>query len=233
MDSRQDGQGLLGGPLHHPWSLTPREAIDLQRSLARLVVREDGIGGIETVAGVDVAYGRRGGPASAAVVVYRLADLSPIEQARVAVPTSFPYVPGLLTFREAPAALAALATLARLPDLLLCDGQGIAHPRRLGFASHLGLYLGLPSIGVAKSRLIGHHEDPGPKPGDWTPLIDRDEVIGAVLRTRMATRPLYISIGNRVSLKTAITLVGRCRKGFRLPEPCRQADRLSKAAPPP
>lgn len=213
--------------------MTTREAIDLQRSLSPLVVRQDRIDRIETVAGVDVAYGHRGGPASAAVVVYRLSDLSPLEQARVTIPTSFPYVPGLLTFREAPAALAALATLSVLPDLLLCDGQGIAHPRQLGFASHLGLYLGLPSIGVAKSRLIGQHEEPGPKPGDWTPLIDREEVIGAALRTRAGTRSLYISIGNRLSLETAIAFVRLCGKGFRLPEPCRQADRLSKAAPHP
>ncbi|MFO1129192.1 MAG: deoxyribonuclease V [Rhodospirillales bacterium] len=213
--------------------MSTREAADLQRALAGSVVRQDRYGSIETVAGVDVAYGRRGGPASAAVVVYRLSDLSPIEEARVTLPVSFPYVPGLLTFREAPAALAALASLSRLPDLLLCDGQGLAHPRRIGFASHLGLYLGLPSVGVAKSRLIGEHADPGPRPGDWTPLVDRGEVIGAVLRTRAGTRPLYISIGNRVSLEGAIAFVRACGKGFRLPEPCRHADRLSKAAPPP
>ncbi len=178
--------------------MAARDAIELQRPLAASVIREDRYQRIETVAGVDVAYGRRGGPASAAVVVYRLSDLSPIEEARATVPASFPYVPGLLTFREAPAALAALAALSRPPDLLLCDGQGIAHPRRLGFASHLGLYLDVPSVGVAKSRLIGHHEDPGPRPGDWQPLIDHGEVIGAVLRTRAGGRPLYISIGNRV-----------------------------------
>ncbi len=209
--------------------MTTREAIELQRALAAAVVREDRYERIETVAGVDVAYGRRGGPASAAVVVYRLPGLALIEQARATVSVSFPYVPGLLTFREAPAALAALAALSRLPDLLLCDGQGIAHPRRIGFASHLGLYLGLPSVGVAKSRLIGNHQDPGPRPGDWAPLFDRDEVIGAALRTRAGARPLYISIGNRVSLKTAVAFVRACSRGFRLPEPCRHADRLSKA----
>ena len=233
MDEHHDRHGVIGGPLHHGWTMSVRDAIALQRTLAACVIREDCYDHIETVAGVDVAYGRRGGPASAAVVVYRLSGLSPIEQARTTVPVSFPYVPGLLTFREAPAAIAALAALSRPPDLLLCDGQGIAHPRRLGFASHLGLYLGLPSVGVAKSRLIGHHEDPGPRPGDWKPLFDRDEVIGAVLRTRTGGRPLYISIGNRVSLRSAIAFVRACDKGFRLPEPCRHADRLSKVAPDP
>ncbi|MBL8661129.1 MAG: endonuclease V [Rhodospirillales bacterium] len=160
--------------LHH-WALTPREAIDLQRRLACEVVREDRLGPVHSVAGVDVAYDRRGrsGVARAAVVVLTLPHLTTVETAAIAVPVDFPYVPGLLTFREAPAAIAALARLDRRPDVLLCDGQGLAHPRRLGFASHLGLFLDLPSVGVAKSVLVGDYVEPGPAKGDWSPLIDK------------------------------------------------------------
>jgi deoxyribonuclease V len=215
--------------LLHDWAITPREAIAMQKELAPAIVRDDRCGEVTTVAGIDVAYGRRGGPARAAAVLFRIADLEPLEQAVVTLPVSFPYVPGLLTFREAPAAIAAIASLSVRPDLLLCDGQGIAHPRRLGFASHLGLFLDLPSVGVAKSRLIGSHEEPGPLPGDSAPLLHEGEVVGSVVRTRKNSRPLYISIGHRVSLATAVTFVLRCGKGFRLPEPCRAADRLSKA----
>jgi deoxyribonuclease V len=210
------------------WSISPREAIALQRHLAPSVIREDRFDAVATVAGVDVAYGRRGGDARAAVTLYALDGLQLLATATVVMPVAFPYVPGLLTFREAPAALAALASLPARPDLLLCDGQGIAHPRRLGIASHLGLILNLPSIGVAKSRLVGRHDEPGAEPGDWRPLVDGDEVIGAVLRTRRGCRPLYVSTGHRVGLESAIALVRACSKGFRLPEPCRQADRLSK-----
>lgn len=203
----------------------------LQRQWAPQVVREDRLPMPPSlVSGIDVAYDGRRGPARAAAALFRFGDLALIESAVVTIDTVFPYVPGLLSFREAPAAIAAIAALKRKPDLLLCDGQGIAHPRRLGFASHLGLALDLPSIGVAKSRLCGQHGEPGPEPGDWTPLRDADEIIGAVLRTRRRCRPLYISIGHRVSLATAIALVLQCGRGFRLPEPCRVADRLAKAA---
>jgi deoxyribonuclease V len=142
---------------------------------------------------------------------------------------SFPYVPGLLTFREAPGAIAAIEALRIRPDLLLCDGQGLAHPRRCGFASHLGLALDLPSIGAAKSRLTGSHEEPGGERGDWTPLVDDGEVIGACVRTRPGARPIYVSIGHRVTLETAIRLVLRCTTRYRLPEPTRLADQLSKS----
>jgi deoxyribonuclease V len=201
--------------------------------LAPQVVREDRLAlPPEFVCGIDVAYDGRRGPARAAAAVFRLDDLALVEQAVVTIDTVFPYVPGLLSFREAPAAIAAVAALKRKPDLLLCDGQGIAHPRRLGFASHLGLALDRPAIGVAKSRLCGRHGEPGLQPGDWTPLTDGGEIIGAVLRTRRRCRPLYISIGHRVSLTTAIALVLRCGRGYRLPEPCRIADQISKAAKP-
>lgn len=181
-----------------------------------------------TVAGIDVAYGRRGGPAHAAAVLFDLATLALLEHAEATLPPAFPYVPGLLSFREGPAAVAALAGLSRRPDLLMCDGQGIAHPRRIGIASHLGLVLDLPSIGIAKSRLIGTHAEPGPNRGDRTPLLDKDEEIGAVLRTRTNVRPVFVSIGHRVSLESAIVLVLACTRRFRLPEPIRAADRLSR-----
>lgn len=220
---------MSSGGLHF-WTLTPREAIDLQRRLAGEVVRADRHGPVRRVAGVDVAYDRRGrsGVARAAVVVLTIPDLAVVETAVVTMAVDFPYVPGLLTFREAPAAIAALGRLSTAPDVLLCDGQGLAHPRRLGFASHLGLYLDIPSVGVAKSVLVGAYDEPGPAKGDWSPLVDRGEVVGAALRTRPGTRPIYVSIGHRVSFATALDLVLRCTTRFRLPETTRIADRLSK-----
>jgi deoxyribonuclease V len=161
--------------------------------------------------------------------VFSYPDLALVEQAAVEVAVDFPYVPGLLTFREAPAAIAALGRLSHRPDVLLCDGQGLAHPRRLGFAAHLGLFLDTPSVGVAKSVLVGTYAEPGPEKGDRSPLVDKDEVIGVALRTRPGTRPIFVSIGHRVSLATAIDLVLGCTTKFRLPETTRVADRLSKA----
>jgi deoxyribonuclease V len=215
----------------HGWSVTVREAIELQGRLAGGVIREDRLGPVRLVAGVDVAYDRRGrsGVARAAVAVFSYPDLALVEQAAVEVAVDFPYVPGLLTFREAPAAIAALDRLSHRPDVLLCDGQGLAHPRRLGFAAHLGLFLDTPSVGVAKSVLVGTYAEPGPEKGDRSPLVDKDEVIGVALRTRPGTRPIFVSIGHRVSLATAIDLVLGCTTKFRLPETTRVADRLSKA----
>lgn len=214
----------------HGWSVTTREAIELQRALAGRVVREDRLGPVRLIAGVDVAYDRRGrsGTARAAVVVFAYPDLTVVEEAAVEVAVDFPYVPGLLTFREAPAAIAALERLSHRPDVLLCDGQGLAHPRRLGFAAHLGLFLDVPSVGVAKSVLVGTYAEPGPAKGDWSPLMDKDEIIGAALRTRAGASPVFISIGHRVSLPTAISLVLGCTTSFRLPQTTRLADRLSK-----
>ncbi|MCU0894171.1 MAG: deoxyribonuclease V [Rhodospirillales bacterium] len=215
----------------HGWSVTVREAIELQGRLAASVVREDRLGVVRSVAGIDVAYDRRGrsGVARAAVAVFSYPELALVEQAAVEVAVDFPYVPGLLTFREAPAAIAALDRLSQPPDVLLCDGQGLSHPRRLGFAAHLGLFLDTPSVGVAKSVLVGAYAEPGPEKGDRSPLIDKDEVIGVALRTRAGTRPIFVSIGHRVSLATAIELVLGCTTRFRLPETTRVADRLSKA----
>ena len=234
MDHRLDGAARVARPLSaapslpHSWTVSTAEAVALQKRLATEVIRVDRLGPVRRVAGVDVGYGKRGGDAQAAVVVLDLADLSAVEATTASCPVEFPYVPGLLSFREGPAAIAAINKLRVRPDLLLCDGQGIAHPRRLGIASHLGLFLDIPSIGVAKSRLVGTHDEPGPHRGDWAPLVDKGEVIGAVLRTRPGTRPIYVSIGHRVGLDTAIAYVMRCTTRFRLPETTRAADRLSK-----
>jgi deoxyribonuclease V len=177
------------------------------------------------VAGVDVGF--RNGLTRAAIAVLSHPELELVETAVAHRPTEFPYVPGLLSFREAPAVLDALNKLGTGPDLLLCDGQGIAHPRRFGIACHLGILTGIPSIGVAKSRLIGSHDDPGDTRGDWSPLMDKGEIIGAVLRTRPRVKPLYVSIGHRVGLETAIAWVMACCTRYRLPETTRSAHRLA------
>jgi deoxyribonuclease V len=179
------------------------------------------------VAGVDVGFEASGTITRAAIAVLSFPDLKLQKQAIARRPTTFPYVPGLLSFREIPAILDALAQLQRSPDLLLCDGQGIAHPRRLGIASHLGLLVNLPAIGVAKSRLVGEHADIPDQRGAWQSLLDKGETIGAVLRTRSGTKPLYISAGHRISLPTAIAYVMQCTTKYRLPETTRFAHKLA------
>jgi deoxyribonuclease V len=209
------------------WCLTPKEAAALQSDLSPLVVREDCLGAVRRVAGIDVSFEDSGRVARAAVAVLSFPDLALVEQAIARLETSFPYVPGLLSFREAPVVLAALAQLSAPPDLFLYDGQGIAHPRRFGIASHLGLLTGIPSIGVAKTRLIGEHGEIPPERGTWTPLTDKGETIGAVLRTRRGVKPLFVSIGHGVSLPSAIDWVMACTPRYRLPETTRWAHRLA------
>jgi deoxyribonuclease V len=214
--------------LLHRWDLTPAEAISLQRSLAARVECVDRLPGtITRVAGVDVGFADTGRTTRAAVAVLSFPDLAPLEQAITRVDTRFPYIPGLLSFRELPAVVEALAHLSTPPDVILCDGQGRAHPRRFGIACHLGLLLDLPTIGVGKTRLIGEFEEPGPDRGDWSPLIDKGETLGAVLRTRPGVKPLYISGGHRVGLETAIRLTLACLTRYRLPETTRAAHRLA------
>jgi deoxyribonuclease V len=176
---------------------------------------------------VDVHYFE--GTAQAAAVLYSFPQLEPRAHALAREPVSFPYIPGLLSFREIPAALAALAALPHAPDLILCDAQGIAHPRRCGLASHLGLLARTPSIGVAKTRLVGEHRAPPARRGAWVPLTDCGERIGAVLRTRAGVKPVYVSIGHRVSLATALRYVMACTTRYRIPEPLRRAHRLASA----
>lgn len=213
----------------HRWDLTPAEARELQAELAPQVERSDRFGPIELVAGIDIGFEDQGRTTRAAVAVLTFPDLVLVEQALVRRPTDFPYVPGLLSFREIPAAVEAVAQLAHTPDLLVCDGQGLAHPRRFGLASHLGWFLDTPSIGVAKSRLIGTFEPPAQRRGAWTPLTDAAEVIGGVLRTRVAVKPVFVSTGHRVSLESAIALALACTVRYRLPETTRQAHRLASA----
>ncbi len=193
------------------------------------VVARDALGTVRCVAGIDVGFEDDGAIARAAVVVLEFPSLAPREQAVVRRKTRFPYVPGYLSFRETPVVLAALDRLRRRPDLLLCDAQGYAHPRRFGLACHLGVLVDIPSIGVAKSRLIGKHGRLASRRGAWAALTDEEELIGAVLRTRAGVRPLYVSIGHRISLATAIDYVLRCTPRYRLPETTRQAHRLASS----
>ena len=226
--------------ISHDWDLTPKQAIALQKELAAKVEQRDRLppGGrraLKHIAGLDVAFEDGGKVTRGAVVVLRIADLETVAEAVARRPTSLPYIPGLLSFREVPVLLDALALLDIPPDILMCDGHGLAHPRRFGIACHLGLLTGLPAIGVAKSRLTGRHDEPGSEKGDWAALVDtpkgggRAERIGTVLRTRAGVRPVYVSTGHRVSLKTSLALTLRCTGRYRLPEPVRLADKLSKA----
>lgn len=213
--------------LEGAWPQTAAAAVALQQQLRSQVRTEDDLGPVSRVAGVDVGFEEGGSVTRAAVAVLRWPELELQEQAIARRPTAFPYIPGLLSFREVPAILDALQQLASPPDLLLCDGQGLAHPRRFGIACHLGLLVNIPSIGVAKSRLVGHHAPVPEERGVWEPLIDRSEVIGAVLKTRPRTKPLYISSGHRISLPTAVAWVMNCTTRYRLPETTRWAHRLA------
>ena len=218
--------------LRHSWNLTPKEAIALQHRLRSRVIRIGRPRPVRCVAGTDVGFERNGGITRAAVALLSFPGLELMDYAIARLPTRFPYVPGLLSFREIPALLAALAQLQVPPDLILCDGHGYAHPRRFGIASHLGVYSGIPSIGVAKSRLVGEHGQPMQRRGAWVPLTDRGETIGAVVRTRPYTQPIYVSIGHRVSLAVAVRYAMACATVYRLPETTRWAHRLASGEEP-
>ena len=218
----------MTNPTENWSSLDPREAIRLQHQMASKVIVQDDLPEVKTVAGVDVGFEDRN-TARAAVVVLRLSDLEPLDYTVARMPVAMPYIPGLLSFRECPVILEALDQLTIQPDLLLCDGQGIAHPRRLGVASHTGILTGLPAIGVGKSRLTGRHGPVPDEKGAWVPLTDKGETIGAVLRTRPGVKPLYISPGHRISLATSIEYVMACVTRYRLPETTRWADGVASA----
>ena len=209
----------------HEWDVSPAEARAIQESLRERVVTEDRFGEIRTVAGVDI--GIKKGLGRAAAVLLDFPSLALRDYVVITAELRFPYVPGLLSFRECPPALAALRALPQRPDLLLCDGQGLAHPRRFGIACHLGVLLDIPAIGAAKSRLIGAHDAPAAERGSQAALLDGEEVIGAVLRTRANTRPMYVSVGHRISLDTAVALTLHCAPRYRIPEPTRQAHKLA------
>lgn len=216
----------------HEWNLSPKQAIALQSQLAKQLESRDRIDPVTYIAGVDIGFEEEGAVTRAAVVVVKwMPEEAPrlpvVEQVVHREPTRMPYIPGLLSFREIPAALGAFAKLKAQPQLVMVDGQGIAHPRRLGVAAHLGLWLDLPTIGIAKSRLTGKHAEVGEARGDWVPLMAGQEVIGAVLRSRAKVKPVFVSPGHRLSLETSLEWVMRCLGPTKLPEPTRLADRLA------
>lgn len=207
----------------HGWRVSPSEALDIQLRLAALVSRTNELASPRYIAGLDISVDRERGRGRGAVVVLSWPSLEVAEVQTVEDNIDFPYVPGLLSFREAPITLAACEKLEITPDLFLVDGQGIAHPRRLGLASHLGLFLDKPTIGCAKSRLCGSHGTPAQEPGGYAELKDGDETIGAALITRAGVSPIYVSIGHKVDLASAIYWAMQCCRGYRLPEPTRLA----------
>lgn len=215
----------------HPWKVTPDEAVELQRFLRERVSLTDdfqGAGVIDTVAGVDVCYRKDSNRAVAAAVVLSFPGLEILDSAAAEGEVGFPYIPGLFSFREIPLLIPALEKLKVEPHLVMADGQGIAHPQRFGLASHLGVLTGIPTIGCARSRLIGTHKEPSAVKGAFAYLFDKGEVIGAVVRTRAHVSPVYVSCGFKISLETAVDYVLKCCSGFRLPEPLRCAHHLSR-----
>lgn len=216
--------------LNHSWKLSEGEAIDLQFRLAPKVIRHDYLDAVTLVAGVDVAYDKKNHKLVAAVVVLEYPTLQIVESVVVEDKANFPYIPGLFSFRELPPLIKAFAVLKRVPDLVVCDGQGIAHPRRFGLACHLGLVFDVPTIGCGKSRLIGESDPLGGVRGAASHLVDKGEVIGSVLRTQSNVNPVYVSIGHRISLPTACDWILRLTSKYRLPETTRAADQLVKRA---
>ncbi len=211
----------------HSWQVTPKEAVEIQKQLCGQVVLHDDLGKIDYVAGVDVGFEDEGRVTRAAIAVLEFPLLALREVSIARCRTNFPYVPGLLSFRELPAVVKALDKLKQTPDLLLCDGQGYAHPRRFGIACHLGVLTGIAAIGVGKTRLLGTHKPVASQHGAWQPLLDNAETIGAVLRTRVDVKPIYVSAGHRISLNTAIAYVLRCTTCYKLPETTRQAHKYA------
>jgi deoxyribonuclease V len=207
----------------HGWQVTPARAREIQSALAGEVTRTGDVADPHLIAGVDISVNRWTKTGTGAVIVLSYPGLEPVEIQTVTDRIEFPYVPGLLSFREMPLLLAACGQLTVTPDLFMVDGQGIAHPRRMGLASHLGLCLDVPTIGCAKSRLCGTHAEPGIQAGSYAELLDNGEVTGAVLRTRTGVKPLYISTGHRIDLPAAVRWVLACCRGYRLPEPTRLA----------
>lgn len=212
----------------HDWNLTPAQAIQLQKQLAFEVVAHDDFDkSIKTVAGIDLGYDARNDTSRAAAVVLSFPELALLETAEALLPIQFPYVPGLLSFRETPVAIKALEKLKITPDLILCDGQGLAHPRRFGIACHIGLITDVPTLGAAKSLLVGKFENLGETRGSTAPLIHRNEQIGTALRTKDKVQPVYVSVGHRIRLETAIDYVLQCAPKYRLPETTRLADKMA------
>ena len=218
-------------PAETEYNLHPahaEEAISIQKELAKKVRIENDFHKLELIAGIDVSYDIQNDISRAVVVLMRRHELKPLKTIIARLPTTFPYVPGLLSFREIPVILKALEQLDEMPDLLMVDGQGIAHPRRLGIAAHLGVLTDMPAIGVAKSLLTGKYEEPGAEKGAQTLLLSKGEKIGTVLRSKEKTNPLFISPGHLIDHDTAVEVTLSCLTHYRLPEPTRIADKISK-----
>ena len=210
----------------HDWNLSYKEAIEIQRQLASQVQFVGMKKKPKIIAGLDCAFSKDGKRIFAAAVIIDLSDFSITETVTASRTLDFPYIPGLLSFREAPACIDVIEKLKASPDCFIIDGQGIAHPRRLGIASHIGLLIDKPTIGCAKSRLIGTFKEPGGKKGSFSPLVDSNEEIGVVLRTRTDVKPVYVSVGHKCTLDDAISVVLQCTTKYRLPEPSRLAHQL-------
>lgn len=205
-------------------NLTPKEAVQQQRLLAERLQFPPLEKKVKWVAGADVAYSRETGKHVAAIVILEIPELNVVEMQTVSGTTTFPYIPGLLSYREIPVLLKTFEKIKKMPDVILCDGQGIAHPRGLGLASHLGLLFGIPTVGCAKSRLVGEYRMPGKNKGCHTPLTYKEEIVGAVLRTRTGVKPIFVSPGCHIDLESSLAVVMQCVTRFRLPEPTRLAD---------
>lgn len=215
--------------LVHEWGLSEVQAVELQKKLASKVVTHDhNLNCVNYVAGVDVAYDEKSNNQFAAVVVLDANSFELIDSSIAQESVKFPYIPGLFSFREMPTIAKALKKLKTIPDLIVCDGQGVAHPRRFGLACHLGIMFNIPTIGCGKTRLLGDANEPGPNRGDSEPLMDSGKVVGSVLRTQDNIKPLFVSIGHLISLKTACEWIIKLTPQFRLPETTRQADQLVK-----
>lgn len=212
----------------HPWNVDYRRAIIIQEKLRANISLTNSFRTIGSVAGADVSYSRGGQEGIAAMVILSYPDLDLMDEAFARGKVSFPYIPGLLSFREAPLLLRVFRKLQRLPDVILYDGQGIAHPRSLGLASHMGLLLDLPSVGCAKKKLVGDFGEVGSQPGSITPLEIRGRIVGAVVRTRGGVKPVIVSPGHRIDVESSIGLVLKTCRGFRLPEPLRLAHLMVK-----
>jgi len=213
----------------HDWAVTPREAVELQKSLRERVRLVPLAKKVRTIAGADISFNKFEPTVYAGIVVLRLPSLEVVEEVGVVSETKFPYVPGLLSFRETPSVLEAWAKLKTEPDAVMFDGQGIAHPRRVGIASHVGLLIDRPTLGCAKSVLVGKYEEPDRERGSWTELVDKGEVVGAAVRTKKGVHPIYVSPGHLIDLQGAIELALACNGGYRQPEPTRRAHLLVNA----
>lgn len=209
--------------LNHSWDLSAKEARELQTELVTKLIIDGDLYEPQLIAGVDVSYEKASNLSYAGVVVFTYPDLEIVERKSAVQETTFPYVPGLLTFREGPATLAAFEKLICEPDLLVFDGHGQAHPKGFGIAAHMGLLLDKPSIGCAKKKLCGTYNEPGPQPGNTSPIIYKDKTIGAVVRTKERVKPVFVSAGHRISLPRAVEYILATARGYRLPEVTRQA----------